>query len=293
MTVEKPIMDPHHWPGKWSDPSQPGLASYRRGMVSGQAATRLLRKMLTGETPVSVAAFGDAEAALLGYDRLRELPGVSEECLSRLAERSGFVPAEFAWARQEMREFLRHCSLALVMYCWPLAERIQAEAFTSQGVGWQREYLEVDGHRVPKVDVHTIYRLQEHGALADILAGQQVLVVSGYAEKVAARLACAGFRTRHGLPDFEVTGALQVPGRFQPKKPYWTEIRSQFTRGDWTLALLSCGGLAFPLANAAHELGRKAVDWGKVDLCILGDEHPHTHGFEITGKTLSNDGEGI
>lgn len=276
-----PIMHSSHWPADWSDPEHPELKAYRNGFITGLEATAELTRLLCDAPAVALGALGDSDAAVLGFDHLSRIPGVSQHWLQALAARSGFRPNEYQWARSAIHDSLQSGPAALMTYGWPIAERVIHAALSVGPTTRQR------------IDVHAIYHMQEHGRLREILNGHRVLVVSGYADEVADRLSNPDWQTRHNLTGFEIAGAIQVPGKFQPKLPHWPAIRSQYHSLDWTLALLFAGGLSFPLANEALQLDRRAIDLGQVDLCILGGTHPHTRGFESTGRVLSNEGNGL
>lgn len=272
------IMHADHWPAEWSDESSPVLKKYRQGMLHGFEATAKLGHVFQNHQAAGIAALGDAEAAILGFRELAKTPGVSMEWLSKLAARSGFAFDEYDWARGEIIDAIAAEPVTLMPYRWNVVERLTQIA--TEGLPIRC-----------RIWAHALFDLQLHAELRRILKGHRVLIVGGHAVEVARQMSDIQWKLRHSLDfTYAIVESIRVPNRFQAKRPHWESICRQMHQSDWTIALVSAGGLAFPIVNEARRMGRLALDIGKVDVAILGGEHEWTKGFEFTGVVPDRNG---
>ena len=113
------------------------------------------------------------------------------------------------------------------------------------------------------------------------LAGRRVLLVCPFAELLQARANQATFEAvwvKTGKPWFRPAAveALELPYGFEPatQQKYGTainlfdDIAGQMSRLSFDVALIAAAGLAIPLAAAARQLGKVAIDMGG-DLQLL------------------------
>ena len=276
-------MDPSHWPEQWSVPDRPDLQEYRSGMLFGEEGCQRIRDLMTRGEPTCLTMLGDTELGTWSYEALASTSGVQQEWLDALVLRTGFD--------HEDREFFQDCfethakqtPALLIQNHWPIAEAIAQRCLEAQGIQWRGERFVRRQQSWTKIDVHCIYSLEEYNCLVPILQGQKLLIFSGFAKELEKAL--------HFGP-WTITEAIQVPHRRQPKRQDWPRMLDALAKDDWTMAILCCGALAFPLANEVQALGKSAIDLGALDRIILGSDHAFRKGFGEAICSLGTDGLG-
>jgi hypothetical protein len=127
------------------------------------------------------------------------------------------------------------------------------------------------------VEIHLIYKLLVDGTLFNWLAGKTVLLVGGLASRLYIAWHRPVFQRAYGMfgPVEKIRVRRAVDVRSRKAGGAWAEydrILEETKKGDYDVALLSCGVIAKPLAWEIRQSGRTALDVGFVFDALFADE---------------------
>jgi len=106
-----------------------------------------------------------------------------------------------------------------------------------------------------------------------MLAGKRLVIVSGHADALAAKLMDTEFvrATGGGEVSWSIDTVLSGPPVGEPKLSHWSQLRDQLFASDWDLLLCSGGSLSAIVCEHARKAGRKAIDIGSLDQTLNAD----------------------
>ncbi len=107
----------------------------------------------------------------------------------------------------------------------------------------------------------------DHGLWWPLLDGKQLAIVSGHADKFAARLIDPEFVKATGGRgvNWSVATKIRCPDRTVARREFWNRVPEELFAAEWDLLLCSAGSLSAVICEAAPQVGRTSLDVGSLD----------------------------
>ena len=263
----RPIMTWDHWPESWETAD---LSEYRAGFLTGREACQWIVDTLNGPKPAAIWGLSDGDVAWWCYDSLAKLPDVDRHWLDKLAATSGLHLEDRDELWPLFDEACRNAPAWLCQSNWDIAERFTHAALTAYGVGIERDGFRYADGLKRKIDCNAVYRLMDHGLWWPLLDGKRLAIVSGHADKFAARLVDPEFveATGGGEATWSVATKITCPDKTVAKREFWPRVRDELFAAEWDLLLCSSGSLSAVICEGARQRGRRAIDVGAADAAI-------------------------
>lgn len=216
------------------------------------------RRFLGCSDPFCLVRIGDCEIGLLGAGLITDASD-----LPRQLWHTGFSREAF-FLRRAFFHAIGESTLVGLQENWPAIR-------THTGT-----LLRMMGFTLPLsngIEVHVPYKLLVDGTLFRYLAGKKTLLVGSGASKLRDCLNNPQFLDLHAflgpLDQMKIAGAIQAPARNAYTD--YERIISAAEEIDFDVALISCGGIAKPLAWRLWKKGKTALDVGFVFDALLGN----------------------
>lgn len=199
------------------------------------------------------------------YDTLAKLADVDHQWLDKLAATSGLHPEDRDELWPLFDEACRNAPAWLCQYSWDIAQRFIHAAFTTHGVGIERDGFRYASGGRRKIDCNVVYRLMDHGLWWPLLEGKRLAIVSGNADKFAARLIDPEFVKATGSSEVTWTIATKItcPDKTVAKREFWHQVHEELFAVEWDLLVCSAGSLSAVICDAARQHGHRAIDVGQ------------------------------
>ena len=248
-------------------------------LISGQAASDLIKARLGGDSPTMIARFGSSElGCVLTHLAIESPDSVVRKAMDYVRGRS----APFWWSNVG----LAVCHYSGFFPCDPallaryaeltLSDAAELDILASWLPGERRLENRLGGvSRVPIRDLEPYYHEEPW---SEVLAGRTVLVVHPFAQSIRDQYARreALFADPRVLPEFELKTLRAVQSIAGAKTPFpdwfaaFDSMRDAIGDIDFDIALIGCGAFGFPLAAHVKRLGKHAVHLGGATQYLFG-----------------------
>jgi hypothetical protein len=259
-------------------------------LMTGQAASDLIRERLAGDASTMVARFGSTElVCVLNYLAIERRASTIRKSIDYVSGRdepfwwhpntthsmciaSGFFPPDPVLLARYAELTLADLTQLDVLGSWLPGERLLADRLT----------------KVEKVHLRDLVPYYHGEPWSEVLAGRTVLVIHPFEQSIRDQYARRRelFADPRVLPDFELKTLRAVQSIAGTRTPFvdWFEafdhMCEQISTTDFDVAIIGCGAYGFPLAAHVKRLGKHAVHLGGATQYLFGirgkaaDENP-------------------
>lgn len=248
-------------------------------LISGQAASDLIKGRLERDAPTMIARFGSSEmGCVLTYLAIESPNSATRKAMDYVRGRS----APFWWSNVG----LAVCHYSGVFPCDPallsryaeltLADTAELDILASWLPGERLLRNQLSG--VSRMSLRDLEPYYHPDPWSEVLAGRTVLVVHPFEQSIRDQYARrqALFADPRVLPEFELKTlrAVQSIAGAKTSFPDWFAafdyMRDAISAIDFDVALIGCGAYGFPLAAHVKRLGKHAVHLGGATQYLFG-----------------------
>ena len=247
--------------------------------VTGEAASELIRKKLTGDAPVMIGRFGSTELSIiLNYyfikgtileNTVNILKGIpyffnyKRGLLEDINVISGVFPVDAKTIDRFCEVYLDDASQIDILGSWLSYEKYLFKYMNKDSVRVQLEDLSPFNHTSP---------------WSKALEGKKILVIHPFENSIISQYRKREllFPNKDVLPEFELKTIKAVESFANSKTHYkdWFEalddMTEQINKTDFDIAILGCGAYGMPLAARIKRMGKKAIHIGGAVQCLFG-----------------------
>ena len=269
--------------------------SYSGATLTGQAASDLIRQILSDARPAMIARFGYNElACVLNYCAIKEPRG-------RLKKTWSYIEGEalpFWWDQHIVDSMCNNAGFfpPSTLMLERFAELMLGDMKAVDVLGsWMKEEKSVSAYlpHATKVQLPDLEPYYHADPWTTALEGKRVLVVHPYASTIESQYAKRQslFADARILPDFDLVTIRAVQSIANTSTGYldwfaaFTAMTEQVSATAFDIAIVGCGAYGFPLAAHIKRMGRKAVHLGGATQVLFGirgkrwDDIPYFRGL--------------